>query len=324
MKKKVTAAWAKQNIIMFAFIALFIIFTIICPTFTNSNNILNITRQISFIGIAAVGMMSVILTGGIDLSIGSTVQLINVICAAIMVSYGASAVIAVLVSIILALIIGLINGVLIAKVHIPPIIVTMASMNVVNGAAYLISGGQSIFGFSKDFAIMGQGYIGIIPIPTIIMFVIFAVGAFVLNMTIFGRNLYAVGGNAEATRLAGTNVEQVQIMAYVASSFFASIAGLLMLSRLMSGTANTGKGFEFEVITAVVLGGVSVNGGSGRLFSVIFGVLIIGVLNNGLTLMGMNTYWQHIFNGIVLVIAVGMDCISKRRSSIIKVADDSE
>lgn len=324
MKKRAASAWVKQNVIMFAFIVLFIFFAIVHPAFLSTNNILNITRQISFRGIAAVGMMFVILTGGIDLSIGSTVQLINVICPMLMVNYDVSPTLAVLASILIGLVIGLFNGVLVGKVHIPPMIVTMASMNIVNGAAYLLSGGQSIFGFPNEFAVWGQGYVGIIPIPTIIMFLIFGIGAFVLYMTIFGRNLYAVGGNEEAARLSGTNVDNVKIMAYVASSFFASIAGLLMLSRLMSGTANTGKGFEFEVITAVVLGGTSVSGGSGRIFSVVFGVLIIGVLNNGLTMVGLNTYWQYIFNGIVLVIAVAADYMSKRRSNVVKAADGNE
>ena len=160
-----------------------------------------------------------------------------------------------------ALAIGLINGVLIAEIGIPPMIVTMASMNAVNGAAFLISGGQPVFGFDDSFAVLGQGYVGPIPIPTIIMFMMFAIGAFVLNKTTFGRDLYAIGGNEEAARLCGVSVKKIKIFAYVFDSIFACMAGVLMLSRLMSGTPNTGKGFEFEVITAVVLGGVSVSGG---------------------------------------------------------------
>ncbi len=309
--------WIKQNMIMFAFIALFLVFSVLSPVFTTLDNLLNITRQISFRGIAAVGMMFVILTGGIDLSIGSTVQLMNVICPLLMVECGVSMGLSVLACFAIALVIGTINGVLVAKVRIPPMIVTMASMNAVNGAAFLISGGQPVFGFDDRFAMLGQGYIGIIPIPTIIMLVMFLVGAFILNRTTYGRDLYAIGGNEEAARLCGVNVDMVKIFAYIFDSLFACAAGILMLSRLMSGTPNTGKGFEFEVITAVVLGGVSVSGGSGRIFSVVFGVLIIGVLNNGLTLVGLNTYWQLVINGVVLVVAVAADYVSKRRSSIV-------
>lgn len=310
---KAVRNWMKQNIIMFAFIALFIIFSFLSPVFLRVENLLNITRQISFRGIAAVGMMFVIITGGIDLSIGSTVQMMNVICPLLMVEYGVNAGLSVSVCLIIAVLIGLINGVLIAKLGIPPMIVTMASMNALNGAAFLISGGQPVFGFKDSFAVMGQGYLGSIPIPTLIMLAMFLIGAFVLNKTTFGRDLYAIGGNEEAARLCGVNVTRVKIAAYVFDSLFACVAGILMLSRLMSGTPNTGKGFEFEVITAVVLGGVSVSGGVGRVFSVVFGVFIIGVLNNGLTLIGLNTYWQYVLNGIVLVIAVGADYASKRK-----------
>ena len=318
---KTVRVWAKQNMIMFAFVALFIIFSFLSPAFLQMDNLLNITRQISFRGIAAVGMMFVILTGGIDLSIGSTVQLINVICPLLMVEKEMPISASVLICFGVALAIGLINGVLIAEIGIPPMIVTMASMNAVNGAAFLISGGQPVFGFDDSFAVLGQGYVGPIPIPTIIMFMMFAIGAFVLNKTTFGRDLYAIGGNEEAARLCGVSVKKIKIFAYVFDSIFACMAGVLMLSRLMSGTPNTGKGFEFEVITAVVLGGVSVSGGVGRVFSVIFGVFIIGVLNNGLTLLGLNTYWQYVLNGLVLVIAVGADYLSKNRSTaLIKVS----
>ncbi len=318
---KTVRVWAKQNMIMFAFVALFIIFSFLSPVFLQMDNLLNITRQISFRGIAAVGMMFVILTGGIDLSIGSTVQLINVICPLLMVEKEMPISASVLICFGVALAIGLINGVLIAEIGIPPMIVTMASMNAVNGAAFLISGGQPVFGFDDSFAVLGQGYVGPIPIPTIIMFMMFAIGAFVLNKTTFGRDLYAIGGNEEAARLCGVSVKKIKIFAYVFDSIFACMAGVLMLSRLMSGTPNTGKGFEFEVITAVVLGGVSVSGGVGRVFSVIFGVFIIGVLNNGLTLLGLNTYWQYVLNGLVLVIAVGADYLSKNRSTaLIKVS----
>lgn len=316
MKNIKIGRWLTQNMILIAFIALFILFSCISPVFLSSTNILNITRQISFRGIAAVGMMMIILTGGIDLSIGSTIELINVVCPLLMVKFGMHPVAAVLLSFGMSLIIGLVNGLLITKLQLPPMIVTMAFMNIIYGAAFLISGGEPVFGFDDNFATLGQGYIGEVPIPTVIMVLVFILGGFILTKTIFGRSLYAIGGNPEAARLSGINVDQDIIIAYIMDSLFACFAGILMLSRLMSGTANTGKGFEFEVITAVALGGVSISGGSGKIFSVLFGVLIIGVLNNGLTLMGMDTYWQYVMNGIVLLIAVAIDYVSKRRAQI--------
>ena len=307
--------WINHNVIVFAFLGIFVIFSIISPTFLNVDNLLNITRQISFRGIAAVGMTMVILTGGIDLSIGSTIEILNIVCPTMMVSYGMSPFMAILISFCLSLAVGLANGILITKVHIPPMIATMAFMNILYGGAYIISGGQPVFGFPDSFAKMGQGYIGEIPIPTVIMILTFVAGGIILTRTTFGRSLYAIGGNMEAARLSGIKVDRVLIIAYIMDSLFTCVAGLLMLSRLMSGTPNTGRGFEFEVITAVVLGGVSVSGGAGRLFAVFFGVMIIGVMNNGLTLMGLNTYWQYVMNGIVLVIAVGLDYYSRIRAS---------
>lgn len=319
-----TFNWVKQNIILFAFIALFLVFSFLAPSFTRVDNLINITRQISFIGIASVGIMFVLLTGGIDLSIGSLVQVVNVIGAKLMVEAKVSPIWAVLIVVALSIVSGLLNGLMITKLQIPPIIATMAMMNILNGIAFLISGGQPTFGFPESFAVLGQGYVGVIPVPTIVMMIMFICGAFVLKKTTFGRSLYAIGGNEEATRLSGINVTLTKLLAYVCSSLFACLAGVLMLSRLFSGTANTGKGFEFQVITAVVLGGVSVNGGAGRLFSVIFGVFIIGILNNGLILINVNTYWQYVINGAVLVIAVGADYYSRRKGESVARIEEAE
>ena len=212
MNKKNVKSWMNQNIIVFAFVALFIVFSILSPAFLNLNNLLNITRQISFRGIAAVGMMMIILTGGIDLSIGSTIELVNVLCPTMMVKMGVHPILAILISLLMSAVVGFCNGFLITKYNIPPMIATMAFMNILYGAAYLISGGQPVFGFSDGFALMGQGYIGMLPIPTLIMIMMFVLGAFILKKTVFGRSLYAIGGNEEAVRLSGINVDKVKIM----------------------------------------------------------------------------------------------------------------
>lgn len=320
MKSKNTpVSWLKKNVLFLAFVVIFIAFSILNKNFLSMNNILNVTRQVSFVGIASIGMMCVILTGGIDLSIGSLTQVINVAGALLMVNAGFSWPLAVLCCFGIALVSGVINGWLIAKVHMPPMIVTIASFNALNGVAFLLSGGKAIFGFPEGFKFIGQGYVLGIPFPTIVMILVFAAGAFILAKTYYGRCLYAIGGNEEAARLTGINVERQKFMAYVASALLACVSALLRLSRLQSGTANTGQGFEFEVITAVVLGGVSVSGGYGKVKGVILGVLIIGMLNNGLTLMNLNTYWQYVLNGFVLVIAVAIDIMTKNRANKMKV-----
>lgn len=186
-------------------------------------------------------------------------------------------------------------------------------MIIIEGVAFIISKGIPIFGFPQGFSVLGQGYIGIIPIPVIIMVIILIIGAIILNKTYIGRYFYSIGGNEEASRLSGIDVDKIKCLAYTLSGLFAGISGVILLSRTNSGQPTMGKGFEFDVLTAVVLGGVSVNGGVGKISNVISGILIIGVLNNGLVLMGMNTYVQSVIKGIVLLIAVAFDFIQRSK-----------
>jgi ribose transport system permease protein len=209
--------------------------------------------------------------------------------------------------------VGFVNGWIIATIKMPPLIVTLASMTMLEGLAFIISGGIPIFGFPRSFSVIGQGYLGPVPIPVIIMVSILATGAFILNETFFGRWFYAVGGNEEAANLSGINVKWVKCLVYTLSGFFAGIAGIVMLSHTNSGQALVGKGFEFDVLTAVVLGGVSVNGGSGKIANVVAGVLILGVLSNGMVLMNITQYSQMVIKGAVLLVAVGFDCYQKQR-----------
>ncbi len=292
---------------------LIVFFTVTAPSFMKFANIINVTRQVSMLGIAAVGMTFVLILGGIDLSIGSQITLINVVCAWLMVKAGWNPWIACGFGLVLTTAIGFMNGWIVARIKMPPLIVTLATMTSLEGAAYIISDGLPIFGFPRGFSFLGQGYVGPIPVPVIIMIVILTIGAFMLNKTYFGRHFYAVGGNEEASMLSGINVDRIKYLAYTLSGLFAGLAGIVMLSRTNSGQAVAGKGFEFDVLTAVVLGGVSVNGGVGRISQVVAGVLIIGILSNGLVLLNINTYWQMVIKGIVLMLAVGFDCYQKNR-----------
>ena len=309
------ANFLKQNAIWLVFIAEIIIFAIASDgTFITGRNIINISRQVSYYGIAAIGMTFVILIADIDLSIGSIITLVNVVCAWLMVAAGVNMWVAVAISLIMATGIGLINAVMVAAVGIPALIATFASQTVFEGVAYLISGGRPIAGFDSDFGIFGRwSAFDFLPICAILMIVCFAIGSFILNKTYFGRYFYAIGGNEEAAELSGIRVNRVKYLIYAFSGFFAGLAGIVLLSRANSAQSTVGKGLEFDVITCVVLGGVSVYGGVGSMSGVIAGVLIIGSLTNGMILMDVSEYTQMVVKGLVLAVAVGIDCMSKKR-----------
>lgn len=294
-------------------IVIFFVFSIASPSFLQVSNLLDLTRQASMLGIAAVGMTFVVLLGGIDLSIGSQISMINIVTAFLMVSGGFNPWLACLIGLLMTTLTGFANGWIVANIGIPAIIVTLATQIILQGVAYKLCGGLPIYGFPEDFSILGQGYAWIIPIPVIIMIIIFAVGSFTLNKTYFGRYFYAVGGNEEASRLSGIKIKNIKYLAYTLSGFFAGVAGIVMLSRTNSAQPIAGQGFEFDALTAAILGGVSITGGSGKISNVVAGTLIIGVLTNGFVLLNIDSYTQMIIKGIVLLLAVGYDCLQKRR-----------
>lgn len=299
---------------IYAVLALLVVFfAIMSDTFLVPNNLFNVARQVSMLGIAAVGMAFVLLLGGIDLSIGSQITLVNIVAAYLMVNSGWNPIMASLVAILMSTTIGLFNGWIIANLKMPPIIVTLSMLIMIEGVAYVISKGLPIFGFPESFSYLGQGYIGVIPIPVIIMIIILLIGMYILNYSYFGRYFYAVGGNEEASNLSGINVKRVKYLVYSFSGLFAGIAGIVMLSRTNSGQVLSGKGFELDVLTACVLGGVSVTGGYGRISNVVAGVLILGVLSNGLVLMNVSQFTQMIIKGAVLMLAVAFDSIQKNK-----------
>ena len=317
MKENKLVNQIKDKAIWVVLIVLAIVFTAANPRFISPSNLLTLLRQVSMYGIASIGMTFVILLGDIDLSIGTIISFVNIICAYMMVNMGINPVVAVIISIIAATLIGVMNGFMVSTVGIPAIIATYATQTAFMGLALIICGGMPISGFSQGFAMIGQGYIGIIPIPVIIMIICFAIGSFILNKTYFGRYFYAVGGNVEAAKLSGIRVGRIKYLVFAISGFFAGLAGIVMLSRTASGNASAGAdGFEFEVITCVVLGGVSITGGLGKMSGVVAGTFIIGALKNGMVLMNVNSYVQKIVMGVVLALAVGFDCMqNKKRQS---------
>ena len=306
----------KSNAIWLVFILEVIVFAIASNgAFIRTNNIINISRQVAYYGIASIGMTFVILIAGIDLSIGSIITFVNVICAYLMVNSGMNMWVAIIISLALSTLIGLLNGCMVATIGIPALIATFASQTVFEGVSYLISGGRPISGLPEGFALFGRKSIGMVPVCTIIMIACFAIGSFILNKSFFGRYFYAIGGNEEAAELSGIRVNRMKYLIYALSGFFAGLAGIVLLSRSNSAQSTVGKGLEFDVITCVVLGGVSVNGGVGRMSGVVSGVLIIGCLTNGMILMDVSEYTQMVVKGLVLAVAVGIDCLSKKRQT---------
>ena len=316
IKSKKGIEFYKQHAIYVVLILVALFFTIMSSNFFTIDNWLTIVRQVSMLGICAIGMTFVLLTGGIDLSIGSGITFVNIFCAFLMVDCGLSPAIAILINLLMMFAVGAFQGFLVTKIGIPPIIATMAFMNIFKGVAYVISGGLPINGFEDGFKMIGQGYIfGVFPIPILIMIIIFVIGAFILYRFYLGRYFYAIGGNKEAAKLSGIKVDRVTTLVYALNGLFAALAGIIYLSRLNSGSPSTGSGFEFDVITACVLGGVSVNGGYGKISGVLAGVIIMGMLDNGLIMVGLSEYWKWIVKGAILCLAVGIDCMSKKKKA---------
>ncbi len=308
----------KDNIgIIIALLAM-CVFLIVFPTtrstFLTQKNIFNILRQNASNLFLATGMTMVIILGGIDLSVGSVIALSGCVAAGCVVHLGMPEVFAFLIAIGIGALVGMANGLVICKTNIPPFIVTLASMNIVKGIALVYTQGAPIRCMTDAFKFPGAGYVGPIPTPVILMLIVFVIAIVLVNRTHFGRHIYAVGGNAQAARFSGINVSKVKFWVHTFIGIMAGIAGVVVASRLYSGQPTAGDGAEMDAIAAVVVGGTSMSGGSGRLGGTLIGVLIIGVLNNGLNLMGVDSNWQYIVKGFVILLAVYVDFIRNRKA----------
>ena len=290
----------------------FVIFSVANSSFLTPSNILSVGRPMSFTGIAAIGMTLVMLTGGIDISVGSMLAMAGVLCAKLSADLGMPLWVAVIFTLLLGALFGLINGVSVTRFHIPALIATLATQTILKGIAYLITNAVPVKNISDTYKFLGQGYLfGIVPVPLVITIALFVLAWWYLDKTYLGRRVYLAGGNEEAARLSGINTKLTITSTYVLSGIFAAIAGVLMAARLGSGQPSVGSGFEMDVITATVLGGISVNGGKGRVVNVFVGACIMGVLANGMTMMNINQYLQWIINGVVLLFAVTMSNLRK-------------
>ncbi|WP_051529923.1 ribose ABC transporter permease [Anoxybacteroides tepidamans] len=310
-KKDISAAWrfdVKKLGPLIGLILLCIVLTLLSNDFFTVDNWLNILRQVSINALIAFGMTFVILTGGIDLSVGSTLALSSAIAAGLMAD-GASGFVAMAAGIVAGLMMGALNGVIITKGRVAPFIATLATMTVFRGATLVYTEGRPITGFSNDlsFQMIGRGYFLGIPVPIIFMLVIYALLYFVLRKTTFGRHTYAIGGNEEATRLSGIHVDRLKIWIYSLTGGLSALAGLILTSRLNSAQPTAGTSYELDAIAAVVLGGTSLSGGRGWIFGTLVGALMIGVLNNGLNLLDVSSFYQQVVKGAVILLAVILD-----------------
>lgn len=308
----------KDNIgIIIALLAM-CIFLVIFPTtrstFLTPKNVFNILRQNASNLFLATGMTMVIILGGIELSVGSVIALSGVVAAGCVVNFGLPEIAGFLAAIGVGALVGMFNGFVICKTDIPPFIVTLASMNITKGIALVLTGGSPIRCMTDMFKFPGAGYVGPFPTPVILMIIVFVIAAMIVNRTQLGRHIYAVGGNAQAAKFSGINVQKVKFIVYTYTGIMSGIAGVVVASRLYSGQPTAGDGAEMDAIAAVVVGGTSMSGGSGRLGGTLIGVLIIGVLNNGLNLMGVDSNWQYIVKGFVILLAVYVDFIRNKKA----------
>jgi ribose transport system permease protein len=309
-RKSTRLDWREAAGLLGIYIILLVALSILSPYFLGVNNFLNILVAVSTIGIMSVTMTMVIVSGGIDLSIGSVVAIAGVIVAQF--SQSVPMPIVILIALVVGALIGAINGLAVTRLNINPLIATLGMMSIVRGLAFVYSGGLTRDIFSEGFAFLGQGYLLGIPFQVIVMIILFLLTAWVLRQTTFGRAIYAVGGNAQASRLAGMPVRRVQMTVYILSGLSAALGGIFLASQLSAGAPAAASGIELSVIAAVILGGSSLSGGKGSIWGTLLGVLILGTLNNGLTLLNVSSYYQDVARGLVLLLAVGIDQLRLR------------
>jgi len=307
----------QKYIILLAVVGEVVVFTLLAPQFLTADNLINVALSIAITGILAVGMTFVILTGGIDLSIGSVLAVAGIVAAICAKSMGpAGIVVGIAAAVVTGLVCGLATGVTVAWFRVPPFVVTLAVLTIARGLAFIIAdkfaGSTSVSDLPSGFAFLGREKLLGLPVPVISMLIVFAAGWFILSHTRFGRYVYAIGGNSEAAFLAGVNIRSVKTWVYILNGALVGFAGVTLASRLGAGVANAGLQYELDVIAAVVVGGTSLSGGKGSVISTLFGAIFIGVLNNGLNLAGIDPYLQKIALGVVILLAVLADQVKNK------------
>lgn len=293
---------------LIALALLVIVISIVSPEFRTVKNFLSLLRQSSINGLIAFGMTCVILTDAIDLSVGSVLALSTALCAG-MITAGVPAGLAMILALAIGTFLGAVSGILVTKGRLQPFIATLITMTVYRGVTMIFTGAKPISNLGDSFVLklVGRGNFYRIPIPVILLLLVFAAFYLLLNKTTFGRAVYATGSNWKCAKLAGINIHRTKIAVYAISGFMASLSGLILLSRLGSAQPTLGEGYELDAIAAVALGGTSMSGGRGKIYGTFIGVLIIAVLNNGLNILGVSSYYQDVIKGLVILVAVLSD-----------------
>jgi ribose/xylose/arabinose/galactoside ABC-type transport system permease subunit len=311
-----------EYMIIYAVIILIAVLSITSRSFLSVNNLMNVMRQTSMIAIIAVGIYFIMVGGGIDISVGSLVGLTGIVFSAGIVTLGWNPLLAALIALVIGGAAGAITGFTASYIGIPSFIATLGMMSVARGLTYVITNAYPVSGLPQSIAFVGRGYVAYwdslnagIPWPVVIMIVVYIAASFVSQRTKFGRFVYAAGGNPEAAYLSGIKVKRTLLTTFVIGGVLSALSGIILVSRLASGQPNAGIGWEFEAITAAVIGGVSITGGQGKLVGVFFGAILMGLLTNGMTLLDVNSYYQQIIKGLVLVFAIGLDVYKTKRQN---------
>jgi len=299
--------------IIIAFFVILIILMILSPNaFAKPANLVNILKQASINGILAMGMMFVIISGGIDLSVGSIVALAGVVAATFAHPNEYPLIVSIVLSAVIGAGVGLFNGISVAYGNIPPFIVTLGTMTIVRGMALIAANGQPVFNVTKAFEGIAGGFVfDVVPRLVVYFVVIAIICAFIITRTVFGRRVYAIGGNETAARVSGINVNRIKVAVYTLSGFLAGLSGLLLASRLISGNPTSGQSYELDAIAAVIIGGVSMSGGAGKWYGTIIGALLIAVIGNGLDILNVSSHFQLIIKGSIIIVAVLLDMKGK-------------
>ncbi len=317
---KAAKIYFKENLGIIVALLVLCLFLAVNPltssSFLTQKNVFNVLRQISTNLYLACGMTMVIILGGIDLSVGSVIAMSGCVAAGCVSRYNLPLAVALLCGVLVGLVVGMFNGYVISSTTIPPFIVTLATMNIAKGLAYVYTGGSPVRVVTKEWQFVGAGYIGPVPTPVVLLVIVLFVTAMIMNKTKLGRHLYAVGGNAQAAEFSGISVAKVKFLVHTYSGIMAGLAGIVLASRMYSGQPTAGDGAEMDAIAAVVVGGTSMAGGSGKIGGTIIGGLIIGVLNNGLNLMNVNSFWQYVVKGCVILLAVYLDYIRNKKTKL--------
>jgi ribose transport system permease protein len=303
--------------ILLGFFVLFILLSIFADYFFGAENLLTVLRTVSTNAFLAIGVMMAIMLGGIDLTGGALIAFAGCVCVVAMERLGLSMPAAIAFGLLIGVAAGFTNGVIIAYSGIHPFVVTLAMMSICRGGAYLVADGRPVplYKGVEAFTFLGNGYIGPIPLPVIYMLVYLFLAYLLLNRTRIGRHIYAVGGNPVAARYSGINIIRVKIMVWTISGFLGAFAGIVLAARMSSGQPSSGVSFETDAIAAAVLGGTSMYGGVGNIGGVFIGILIIGIISNGLNLLHVNSFWQYVAKGVIILLAVYLDMYRKKREN---------